>query len=76
MKVVVKSRTLALLPSVQYGNITLESAIELEEDVAPAELSLKSRELQRKANTMVVDSLKEQKEAIEQFEKGFFRVNL
>jgi hypothetical protein len=73
MKATVKSRTLALLPSVQYGNITLESAVELEQEVSTdGDIS----ELQDRANKLVVESLKEQKEAVNKFEREFFKVKI
>ena len=73
MKVTVKSRTLALLPSVQYGNINLESAVEIEQEVST---DGDVAELQDRANRLVLDSLKKQKDAINKLEKGFFKVNL
>ena len=75
IKVTARARNAVLLPSVQFGNLTLEAAVELEDWASPDFYEIRLKELQTEANKRVLESLKEQREAIDnELDKQFFKV--
>ena len=75
IKVTARSRQAALIPTVAYGNLTLESTVELEDWASPDFYEIRLKELQTEANKRVLESLKEQREAIDnELDKQFYKV--
>ena len=75
IRIVARARNQVLLPSVQFGNITLEAAVELEDYASPDFYEIRLRELQSEANKRVLASLQEQREAIDtELQKSFYKV--
>lgn len=75
IRVVAKARNSLLLPTVQFGNLTLEAAVELEDWASPDFYEIRLRELQTEAQRRVLESLKEQREIIDsELAKTFYKV--
>lgn len=77
MKIKVKNRTSFLCPSVNYGNVTIEAAVELEKDIDEESfISVEVSSLQDRANTAIMESIEDQKREIEKLDSKAFRVNI
>jgi hypothetical protein len=67
----VKVRQSILLPSVQYGNVTIEAEVKI-----TGEDSDSSQELLSAALTDVQNSLQEQKDALDKYERHQFKLQV
>ena len=77
MKITVKSRITGLLPSCAYGNITLESAVELTEEIdlsEPDDATPHVKSLQKQADRLVLDDIQEQRKTLDELDKEFFSI--